>query len=87
MVPVLLPVYTLMSASIPMLDPASYSRSWLITAMATGPVLAACYLNLYTDSGSMAAAAAVGCVLAVMTTLVTKGREEHEVPTLNLGGR
>ena len=30
MLPVLLPVYAFMTASIPMLDPASYSRLWLV---------------------------------------------------------
>ncbi|GAX77163.1 hypothetical protein CEUSTIGMA_g4608.t1 [Chlamydomonas eustigma] len=86
MLPMLLPAYTLMSASIPMLDPASYSRSWLITSMMAGPLLAACYLNLYTDPVALIAAALVGCVLAVLAVLVTRGREEHEVPTLCLGG-
>ena len=50
MLPVLLPVYLLMSISIPMLDPASYSKHWIITSMACGPLVSyravkCCYQN------------------------------------------
>ncbi len=87
MMPVLLPVYTLMSISIPMLDPASYSKPWLITSMAFSPMVVACYANLYDQPVAMGAATALGAVLAALAGLLTRGRAIYEVPTLTFGGR
>ncbi|GLI68437.1 hypothetical protein VaNZ11_012853 [Volvox africanus] len=81
--PLLLPVYAALRFSIPFVDPASYSRRWLVVTCVGAPLLAAVYL-----AGSswlaIVLALATGASLAAGVAYFTAG-EEDALPDWDFG--
>ena len=69
------------------MDPASYSRPWLVISMACAPLAVVCYCNAYDQPQALGGAAAVGTLLATLALVITRGRSLYEVPTLTFGTR
>ncbi|GIL54113.1 hypothetical protein Vafri_9657 [Volvox africanus] len=81
--PLLLPVYAALRFTIPFVDPASYSRRWLLVTCVGAPLLAAVYL-----AGSswlaVVLALATGIILAAGVAYFTAG-EEDALPDWDFG--
>ncbi|EFJ46155.1 hypothetical protein VOLCADRAFT_93618 [Volvox carteri f. nagariensis] len=85
--PVLLPFYAALRFSIPFVDPATYSRRWLIATCLGGPLLVAFYMAPAAWRLQLLAAVlalTVGAVLAAAVAYFTAG-EEDALPDWDLG--
>ncbi|KXZ55820.1 hypothetical protein GPECTOR_2g1371 [Gonium pectorale] len=81
--PLLLPIYAALRFTIPFVDPATYSRRWLLATCVGAPLLAATYVA----PGSLVAllvAGAAGAALAAAVGYFTAG-EEDALPDWDCG--
>ncbi|KAG1672211.1 hypothetical protein FOA52_002912 [Chlamydomonas sp. UWO 241] len=83
--PLLLLPYTLIRSSLPLLDPGSYRRAWLLTTCAVCPMAVAFYLGVAGSVTVACGALAVGAAACGLVALATAGRGETEVPAIMLG--
>lgn len=85
--PLLLLPYVLLRSTIPLLDPASYSKHWLLVALTCAPGAVLFYTNSYGDPVLAGAAAAAGLASFAFGSVLLRGLPVYDLPTLHFGTR
>lgn len=80
----LLPVYATLRCTIPLVDPASYRRRWLLVTLACCPLAVTAYFSALGSLWNVTVAVAAGAIASAIVALLTAG-EEDTLPDLDFG--